>query len=53
MIKYVIRRCIMMIFVLLGVSFLIYFLMDMAPGDPVLLALGQDVTDEQYDLLDK
>ena len=26
MIKYVIRRCIMMIFVLLGVSFLIYFL---------------------------
>ena len=49
MIKYVIRRCIMMIFVLLGVSFLIYFLMDMAPGDPVLLALGQDVTDEQYE----
>lgn len=33
--RYVIKRLLMMIPVIIGVSFLVFFIMDMAPGDAV------------------
>lgn len=33
MFRYIIKRILMMIPVLLGVSFVVYYLMDLAPGD--------------------
>lgn len=38
------RRLIGAVPVLLGVSFIVFFLMHLAPGDPVNLLLGQDAT---------
>jgi ABC-type dipeptide/oligopeptide/nickel transport system permease component len=38
------RRIIGAIPVLLGISFLVFLLLHLAPGDPVLLLLGDDAT---------
>ena len=38
------RRLIGAIPVLLGISFLVFLLMHLAPGDPVVLLLGDDAT---------
>ena len=35
MYRYVIKRLLLMIPVIIGVSFLVFFIMDMAPGDAV------------------
>ena len=48
MYRYILKRLGMLILVVLGVSFLIYFTMDMAPGDLVTTILGDDATDEEY-----
>jgi ABC-type dipeptide/oligopeptide/nickel transport systems, permease components len=48
MLKYAIRRILLMIPVILGVSFLVYFVMDMAPGDVISVTAGdQNLTTEQ------
>jgi len=39
--KYVFRRLFLMIPVLLGVSFIIFAIMNMTPGDPVMMILGE------------
>ena len=49
MIKYILRRLLMMIPVLLGVSILIFLLVNSIPGDPASYALGADATQEQID----
>ena len=49
MIKYVVKRLLLMIPVLLGVSLLIFFLVNMVPGDPASFALGTDATKEQIE----
>jgi len=48
MIKYVLKRLLMIIPVLLCVAVVIFTIMHFAPGDPVALALGDHYTDEQY-----
>ena len=49
--RYIIKRLLMMLLVVLGVSFLIYFIMDLAPSDPVWAILGEFGTQEEYDRL--
>ena len=51
MLKYVVRRILYMIPVLLGVSFLIYTLMFFIPGNPVNLILGSNASQEDVDEL--
>ena len=48
MYKYIIKRLLLLLVVIVGVSFLIYFIMDLAPGDPVLAILGEEATQEEY-----
>lgn len=51
MIKYIFKRLLMMIPILLGISLLIFFVMSLSPGDPARLILGENVPQEQVDLL--
>ncbi len=51
MYKYIVRRLFLMIPVLLGVMFSIFLLLEMTPGDPARLLLGQDATDEAVEIL--
>lgn len=46
MIKYIFKRILNMIPVILGVTLLVFLIMDLAPGDPVLLILGDNATEE-------
>ncbi len=48
--RYVIKRLLLMIPVLMGVSFLVYFVMDLAPGDVVAM-IAPDATEEQLAVL--
>lgn len=48
MIRYIIKRLLWMIPVVLGVIFVVYFISWMAPGDPVLTMLGDSYTPEKY-----
>ena len=49
MIKYIVRRVLMMIPVLLGVLFIVFTINHFGPGDPVAALLGGNYTQEQYD----
>lgn len=44
--KYVLKRILMLIPVLLGVSFLVFTIMSLTPGDPVQLILGESAPKE-------
>lgn len=44
--KYVIKRLLMLIPVIAGVSFMVFFILSLSPGDPVKLMLGDLATDE-------
>lgn len=44
--KYVLRRTIMLVPVLLGVTFVVFAIMALTPGDPGTLILGQNATEE-------
>lgn len=46
MIKYVVRRVLMLIPVLLGVTFIVFSMMYITPGDPAKLVLGDTATPE-------
>ena len=46
MIRYIIRRLLMMIPVILGISFIIFAIMDLTPGDPARMVLGEGATQE-------
>lgn len=48
MIKYVIKRILLLIPVFLGVTFVIFAIVRLNPADPVLAILGIDITEEQY-----
>ena len=45
MLKYILKRILYMIPVILGVTLLVFVIMDLAPGDPVLLVLGDNATE--------
>ncbi len=51
MTRYIIRRLLLMIPVLICVSFVVYFLMDLAPGDIVSQIAPADATPEQIEML--
>lgn len=53
MIKYIIRRVLLMIPVLLGVVFIVFTINHLGPGDPVAALLGGNYTQEQYDAKEK
>ena len=38
--RYILKRIAMLLLVMLGVSLLIFFIMDLAPGDQALMILG-------------
>ncbi|KUO72130.1 MAG: hypothetical protein APF77_00915 [Clostridia bacterium BRH_c25] len=42
MIKYILKRILMMIPVILGISFILFSIMSFTPGDPARLILGED-----------
>ena len=49
--KYVIKRILLIIPILLGVSFIIYWVMAHTPSDPASIILSGNVTQEQIDAL--
>ncbi len=49
MIKYILKRLLMAIPVLLGVTFIVFTIMSFTPGDPVQVYLGDNYTQEAYD----
>lgn len=48
MIKYVVKRILLLIPVFLGVTFVIFAIVRMNPADPVYAILGINITEEQY-----
>ena len=46
MLKYIGKRLLLMVPVILGVSFIIFSIMNLTPGDPALLILGEAATPE-------
>lgn len=51
MLRYVLRRVGQALIVLLGVSFIVFALMQLVPGDPVRIALGTRFDQDTYDAL--
>ena len=51
MFSYIVKRILLMIPVLIGVSFLVFTLLHFAPGDPVKIILGDDSTIEAEEAL--
>lgn len=49
MYRYILKRIVLLIPVLLGVMLLIYCIMDLSPADPVYQIVGEDATQEQID----
>ena len=47
MIKYIVKRLILIIPVIIGITLFIYLVLALAPGDPASLILGPDATPEQ------
>ena len=47
MVKYIIKRILMLIPVIFGITMFIYVIMSLAPGDPATLILGPDATYEE------
>ena len=50
MVRYVIKRIIMIIPILIGVTIFIFVLLSLAPGDPARVALGSLATEEELQL---
>lgn len=51
MYRYVLKRLMMLIPVILGVILLIFVVMDLAPGDPVLMVASPDATEAELEAL--
>lgn len=49
--RYIIKRLLLIIPILLGVSFIVYGIISMTPGDPASSILGSSATQEQIDQL--
>ncbi len=48
MFKYIIRRLLQLIPVIIGISIVVFMIVHLAPGDPILMMLGEDATPEDY-----
>ena len=51
MLKYIAKRLLAMIPVILGVTLIVYLIMSLAPGDPARTILGELATEEQVNEL--
>lgn len=51
MLKYVIRRILAMIPVVIGITFLVFMIMQLAPGDPVRMILGDNASPEAVEAM--
>lgn len=49
--RYILKRLLMLIPVLLGVVFIVFFIMDLAPGDPVYQVAGEQATQAELQAL--
>lgn len=49
MLKFVLKKLLMVIPTMLGIVLIVFVINKMTPGDPVALMLGSDYTQEQYD----
>ena len=49
--KYIVKRLVMMVFVVLGVAIVIFSIMYFVPGNPAQIILGSSATQEQVDAL--
>lgn len=49
MLKYIGKRLITTFFLLFGITFIVYLIMELTPGDPVMIKLGTDYTPELYE----
>ena len=50
MYKYVLKRLLLAIPVLIGATFLVFTIMDFAPGDPARIILGSGATEQALEL---
>ena len=46
MYKYILKRLVMLIPVIIGVTFIVFFILNLAPGDPAAIILGDQATAE-------
>lgn len=53
MLKYIVRRLLSLIVILLGVSIIVFMLVHLAPGDPVRIMLGEDATEADVERLNR
>ena len=51
MYKYVLKRLLMLIAIICGITFVVFFIMSLAPGDPAMQILGMDATEESLEAL--
>lgn len=51
MARYIIKRILWLIPILLGVSFIVFTIMYLSPGDPVTMILGEGASEEAYQAL--
>jgi peptide/nickel transport system permease protein len=51
MYRYVLKRLLLMIPVLIGVTFVVFFILALTPGDPAKMILGEQATQESIDAL--
>ena len=46
LLKYILKRLLLLIPVVLGITFIIFIVLNLAQGDPAVMILGQDATEE-------
>lgn len=51
MFQYILKRILWLIPILLGVSFIVFTIMYLSPGDPVTLVLGEGASEQAYEAL--
>lgn len=51
MLKYIVKRMLIMIPIILGISFIIFAILDLTPGDPARMILGDSATNEAVEEL--
>ena len=51
MLRYILKRLLWLIPILLGVTFIVFTIMYLSPGDPVTIILGEGATTEAYEAL--
>ncbi|MEG1971547.1 MAG: ABC transporter permease [Oscillospiraceae bacterium] len=48
--KYILKRLLMLIPVIIGVTFIVFFIMNLSPGDPAAMILGEQASQEALEM---